>query len=544
MKKSIIIFLIILNSIFSYSQEKGQIEIINSNFIRTTAELGPSVKVLIGQVALHHDSTTMYCDSALYNTDLKKIDAFGDVEVQRLHNWDTIFMFGDTLHYDGNTKIAKVRQNVRLLQDTTELTTDFLDYDLNSKVGTYRNGGQIISGQDTLISNIGYFYSNTKDAFFKTNVQVYSSKANIFTDTLKHNIDSRISYLLGPSEIENDSTYIFAEFGRYDYNEGRAYISKRSKIITGEHSISADSLFYDRKQGYGLGFGNVEIIDTVQNIILKGQYGEFFEDAQLSMMTDSALFMEIDGRDTLWMHSDTLLSYMDTLYDDVDTLAFRMVFAYNHVKLFKEDLQLKCDSLVYTQLDSLLMLFGEPVIWSEQNQLNAQYVELFMSKNNPKEMFMFDSAYISEMIDTGQFNCVKSQFVHVWFKRQDVDKVLVIGDVDANYYLMDDSDSSMIGLGVLHCDSMNIFLDSSKIELLVPFNNPTGKIFPPDQIPSGVENIPGFVWQESYRPRNKHEIFIWKREKPTITDNEEEDEDSIGNNEETDDDYNDKKKPD
>ncbi len=512
MKQITILSIILFISNIFFAQEQKQIEIINANFIRTTSDLGPDVKVLVGQVALHHDSTTMYCDSALYNTVEKKIDAFGDVEIQRLHNWDTIYLLGDTMHYDGNTKMAKVRQNVELLQDTTVLTTNFLDYDLNEKIGTYRHGGRIISGQDTLISQNGYFYSETKDAFFKTNVQIYSSKAKIFTDTLKHNIDSRISYILGASEIISDSTYLFAEFGRYDYNQNRAYISRRSKIVSGEHSIEADSLFYDRKFGFGFGFKNVVITDTIQKMILKGNYGEFYENTKMSMMTDSAVFIEIENKDTLWMHSDTLLSYVDTLFDDVDTLAFRMVFAYNHVKLYKENLQLKCDSLVYSQLDSLLMLFGEPVIWSEQNQLSAQYIELFMSQNNPKEMFMYDSAYIAENIDSGKFNNVKSKFVHAWFKNKNVEKVQVIGNIDAIYYLIDDSDSSDIGLGILHCDSMNIFFDDSQIKMLVPFNKPTGKIYPPDKIPVGQEITPGFIWYYNCRPSNSKEIFIWKKE--------------------------------
>ncbi|MEA1973641.1 MAG: OstA-like protein, partial [Candidatus Cloacimonadota bacterium] len=510
--------------------EKKEIEIINSNFIRTTAELGPNIKVLVGQVALHHDSTTMYCDSALYNIELKLIDAFGDIEIQRLHNWDTIYLFGDTLHYNGNTKIAKVRQNVKLLQDTIQLTTDFLDYDLNKKVGTYHNGGRIISGTDTLISKNGYFYSNTKDVFFKTNVQVYSNRAKIFTDTLKHNISSRISYLLGPSEIYSDSNRIYAEFGRYDYNQNRAYLSGRSQIETGEHIIIADSLYYDRDAGYGLGFKNVMIIDTIQNIILKGNYGEFYEDAQLSMMTDSAVFIEIDTPDTLWLHSDTILSYVDTLFDEADTLAFRMVFAYNHVKLYKQDLQLKCDSLVYTQLDSLLMLFGDPIIWSEESQLNAMYIQLFMSKNSPKEMFMFDSAYVSEKVDSMKFNTIKSNFVHVWFKQNTVDKIHVKGNVNATYYMIEDSDSSDIGLGVLHCDSMNIFLEDSKIDLLVPYNEPVGNVYPPDDIPSEKKSVSGFIWLDMYRPKNKDDIFIWKEKKTSENNDIDETKDDIEEN--------------
>ena len=520
MKNIIFIAILLSFSISFYAQNEKGIEIINSNFVRSNAELRPGVQVLVGQVAFTDDSITMYCDSALYNPKLQLVDAFGNIEIQRLHNWDTIYLFGDTLHYDGNTKIAKVRQSVKLLQDTTELTTDFLDFNVGTKVGTYHNGGRIISGTDTLISKNGYYYSNTKDAFFKTDVQVNSSRAKIFTDTLKHNIQSRISYLLGPSEIYSDSSYIYAEFGRYDYNENKAYLSGRSMIESGEHTIVADSLFYDRDKGYGLGFNNVMITDTVQNIILKGNYGEFYEEAQLSMMTDDAVFIEIDAPDTLWLHSDTILSYIDTLYDEADTLAFRMVFAYNHVKMYKEDLQLKCDSLVYTQLDSLLMLFGDPIIWSDESQLNAMFIQLFMSKNSPKEMFMFDSAYVSENIDSAKFNTIKSDFVQVWFKQNTVDKIHVKGNVDANYFMIDDTDSSNIGLGILHCDSMNIFLEDSKIDLLVPYNQPIGNIYPPNDIPPGKETIPGFMWLDKFRPKNKDDIFVWKEEKNEKTTND------------------------
>jgi len=511
MKKIYHILLFLFLFINLTAQNKGMIEFINSNKVFVTKEYGPDIRFCVGEVAFQHDSATIYCDSAALNLKLNKVDLFGGVEIQKLYGYyDTIFLFGDTIHYDGDLKLAKVRKKVKLVQDTSVLTTNFLDFDLNTNVGKYFNGGRVISGQDTIISRVGYYYSNTKDVFLKGNVKVFSAKAKIFTDTLKHNMDSRISYILGPSEIYSDSTYIFGEFGRYDYNENRAYLSGRSKIESGEHIIEADSLFFDKKTGFGVGIGNVSIIDTIQNLILKGNYGEYFRDSQMSMMTDSAIFMEIDGTDTLWLHSDTLLSYIDTLFDYTDTVPFRMLFAYNHVKIYKKDLQLKTDSLVYSQLDSLLMLFGRPVIWSEKSQLNSEYAELYMSNNNPREMLMFDSAYIAEKFDTTKFNVVKSSFVHAWFRKKTVYKVQVTKNVNTLYYLQDDADSSIIGVGVLECDSMIIYIDSSKIDLLVPYKNPIGNLYPPDKVPTGKNSIPGFIWFEENRPRRKEDVFIWK----------------------------------
>ncbi len=551
MKTVKIILILVVLPIFLQGQDKKKIEFINANRFFTIAELGPSIKIFVGEVVLEHDSTTMYCDSALYDTDLKKVDAFGEIEIQRLHNYDTIFLYGDTLHYNGQTKIAKVRDNVVMEQDTTVLTTDILDYDLNTKYGKYSEGGQIISGDDTINSVYGYYYAQTKDVFFKKDVVVRSKKAKVYTDTLKHNMDTRISYLLGPSEIYNDTNYIYAEYGRYDYNENRAYLSKRSLVKSGEHSIMADSLFYNRDLGYGKGFGNVVITDTIQNMILKGHYGEFYESGQKSFMTDSAVFIEIDEPDTLWLHSDTLTSYIDTLFDDVDTIPYRMLFAYNHVKMFKENLQLRCDSLVYSQLDSVLKLFGNPFIWSEQQQLYAQYIELYMSKNNPKELFMYDSTFMAEKIDSGKFNIIKGDFVHAWFKGKSVNRVREVGNIDALYYMQDDKDSTIIiGIGVLECDSMNIFLEDSKIDILIPYIEPSGIIYPPDKIPPSKKTLPGFIWLEAHRPKNKYDIFNWTdiEKENTLIDQTSEDEDiednEDENNQNTDEGENDEQKND
>lgn len=517
MKPKYIIFfstlLILLNTSIIIKAQNNTIQFINANRFFTTEELGPDIKVFVGEVAFQDDSATLYCDSATYNTRLDKVDLFGQVEIQRFYGfYDTIFLFGDTIHYDGKTKIALVRKHVKLIQDTSILTTNFLDYDMNNNIGKYFNGGKIVTGEDVITSERGYYYANTKDVFFKQNVIAKSSKAKILTDTLKHNLETRISYILGPSEIFSDSTYIYGEFGRYDYIENKAYLSKKSLIKSGEHTIMADSLFYDRKIGFGRGIGNVFITDTIQNLILTGNYGEFHKNNQMSLMTGKALFMEIDGKDTLWLHGDTLLSYVDTLFDYTDTIPFRILFAYNHVKLFKNDLQLKTDSLVYTQLDSLLMLFGTPVIWSDKSQLKAEYTELYMSQNKPKEMFMYDSAYMAEQFDSTKFNVIKSKYVHALFRNNTVYKVEVSINVDALYHLQDDSDSTLLGIGVLHCDSMCVFIDSSQIQLMVPYKQPKGNIYPPDKVPAGKESIPGFIWFNEYRPRNKEEIFIWKRE--------------------------------
>ena len=87
-------------------------------------------QILVGNVVFRHDEAMMYCDSAYFYEKSNSLDAFGHV---RFEQGDTLQGFGDLLYYDGNTKMARLRKNVRLIhgkeaENPTLLTTDSLNY--------------------------------------------------------------------------------------------------------------------------------------------------------------------------------------------------------------------------------------------------------------------------------------------------------------------------------------------------------------------------------------------------------------------------------
>ena len=54
----------------------------------------------------------------------------------------------------------------------------------------------------------------------------------------------------------------------------------------------------------------------------------------------------------------------------------RILKAYYKVKIFRTDLQVMCDSLVYVEADSAFDFYGEPVLWSDENQLTASHIRI------------------------------------------------------------------------------------------------------------------------------------------------------------------------
>jgi len=119
---------------------------------------------LIGHVRFTHEGAIMYCDSAYFYGETNSLDAFSRIHINQA---DTVNLYGDFLHYDGHTRIAEIRRNVRLIGKNTTLTTGALDFDLGKNVGYYTNHADIVSGDNKLNSMQGYYYANQEMYYFR-----------------------------------------------------------------------------------------------------------------------------------------------------------------------------------------------------------------------------------------------------------------------------------------------------------------------------------------------------------------------------------------
>ncbi len=512
-KNKIFIVFFILASFFAVAQEEkdtAAIEIINANTIFHTEELPPGVNVLLGEVELYHDSATMYCDSAILDQKNRIFNAFGNVHIVKLRNSDTIELWGDTLYYDGIKKFAKIRSNVVLRKDTTTLFTDSLDYDMQTNIGKYFYKGLTINGKDSLSSRLGYLYADEDLLFFKDSVVIKNPRFKILTDTMKYDINRSVSYFFGPTEIFSDTNYLYAEFGYYDSERNLASVSRNAYFLSGPNKLFADSIFYNRNTGWGEGFGNVKIIDTAEMLFLFANYGKLNEKTQYSLITDSALFMYVYDADTLWLHSDTLISQLDTIYEDIDTSLNRKIFAFHHVKIFRRDIQVKCDSMVSESRDSVLKLYGRPVIWSDSNQVVANYAELYFYNQAPDYLYLKDSVFFSQMVDSLHFNQVKASLAEGWFKGNYLSRLLALEKIKVLYFILNDANKPY-AIATLETDTMWVYLKKSVISLVVPLGKSNGELIPPKEATSLFLN--GFEWYDYFRPMKPEDVFIWRKEK-------------------------------
>jgi len=529
--KLIILLVFILNFInLSFSQSVKKIQIVNANSIDYDENtLGKDIKRLKGNVEFKHENALMFCDSAYFNTNNNTVKAFSNIH---FNQGDSINLYGDYFYYDGNTKLAKVRNNVRLENNSAVLSTDSLNFDRKTNIGYYFEKGTIKDTNNTLTSLSGYYHSDTKDFIAIDSVKLVNKRYTMISDTLKYNTDTKISSFFGPTTIVSDTNLIYCENGWYNTNTDISQFNKNAYLKSKNTKISGDSLFYNRNLGIGKAFNNVTIIDTSQKIILKGNIGKYTENPQTSFITDSALFMQYDNTDTLFLHGDTLhyklvknFIHLDSLKIDssgskikIDTIfytkidSFKLLQAYNKVKLYKSDFQAKCDSLIYSFKDSTIEMFTNPIIWSDKNQLTADFIKLFTIKNHPHKINLKGNSFIISKEDSIRFNQIKGKNMIGYFKTDSLYKVDVEGNGESIYFPKDDSDTSnieLIGVNHVESSSMIIYLTNNKPNKIIFNIKPKGILNPINYVPKDQLILKNFIWLDYIRPKKVSDIFFW-----------------------------------
>ncbi len=481
---------------------KTKVYLEHANTLSFDQAQNPDAQVLVGEVCFRHDSSYMYCDSAYFFEKSNSLEAFSHV---RMEQGDTLFVYGDYLHYNGDTQIAHLRDNVRMENGQVTLFTDSLNYERISNIGYYFEGGMIVDSLNQLSSFYGQYSPATKLAIFNDSVRLENPDFTLYSDTLHYQTDTKLATILGPSVIVSDSGTVRTSLGWYDTEQNKALLLDRSTIESGNRILSGDSIAYDRNSGFGEVFGNMCLQDTLQQVMLEGQYGFYNEKTEYAFATDSARFLEYSQGDTLYLHADTL--QMETV--DPDT---REVKAFHGVRFFRSDLQGVCDSMLFNTRDSVLYLFTEPVVWNEQYQLYGDTILIYLNDSTIDFAHVRQFAFAIQQVDSVSFNQLKGTDLKAYFDGKSVRQIDVSGNAESIFYPLE-NDGSMVGMNQTQSGYLSIWVKENKLERLKIWPNPEGTMTPIPDLRPEQKLLKDFYWFDYLRPQDKDDIYQVKKRK-------------------------------
>jgi lipopolysaccharide export system protein LptA len=492
-----------------FSQKVRKIKYI-ADEVSHSATINPDIDRLIGHATFKDslNATIMYCDSAYFHTTNDDIDAFGNIRVVPMSG--NTSLSGNIMHYNSAERTAEINGNVVLVDDKTTLTTQTIFYNLPTGVATYPTKGTIVTPDLKIVSDHGAYNRNTKESFFKKNVVVTNPDGIIHTDTMNYNTVTKIVDFLGPTIMTTDKDSIYCEKGWY--NRGteissfrqNAWLKQKGSIVKG------DTLYYERRTGLGKGFGHVEMLDTTNNMIIRGNFANMNRPRQSAIVTKNAYMIQVENKkDSLYLHSDTIRSGI--FVENTDT--FKFVKAYHHVRFFRTDLQGKCDSMFYSFKDSTLQLIKDPVIWAEGMQLRSENVTIFIKNQTMDHMDMTNSAFITQRQDSIRYNQIKGRNMTGYFKNNEIYKMVVKGNGQSLYFAKEDSTNEITGIMKTESSEITMFMKDKKLQKINYIQTVSGTFHPPFELSGNDLLLKDFIWLETIRPKTWKDIFEWQEVK-------------------------------
>ena len=472
----------------------------HADLLTYNAMINPDFQILSGNVRFRHENAYLYCDSAHFFPKSNSLYAFGNVHMEQ---GDTLFLYGAWLFYDGNTQLAMVREKVRLENRKVTLFTDSLNYDRVSNIAYFFDGGLLVDETNKLSSEYGQYSPDTKIADFQHNVKLVHPKFVMTNQELKYNTASGVASIMCPTNIVADSGFIYSDNGWYNTRNDKSRLFHRSYIINNHRHLIADTLHYDKKNGTGEAFGNVILTDTTQQITLTGNHGYSNEKTNYALLTQHALMVEHSSKDTLYLHADTLISNRDSIYNAVT--------AFHGVRFYRTDFQGICDSLYYSTRDSVLSFYDKPVLWSDQQQLTGETMDLYTKNKKPDILHIQKAAMvISQEVDSLGLDTYYDQSsgkdLKAYFDSGQVVRVDIKGNAETVYLPRGDY-HAIIGLNRLEASSLTLFMEDKKMKKIIFLNKPKGKFYPLAKLEPEARYLKNFSWQDKIRPTGPLDVF-------------------------------------
>ena len=97
------------------------------------------------------------------------------------------------------------------------------------------------------------------------------------SERLDYFTESNEAYLYGNSRIKGETYTVLCERGFYDMEREKGIFKQNATLFYDNKIIKGDSLYFESDRNYAAATKNISIIDTLNNSIITGHFGEIFK---------------------------------------------------------------------------------------------------------------------------------------------------------------------------------------------------------------------------------------------------------------------------
>ncbi len=464
--------------------------------------------------------------------------------------------------YDSKLKKFTFNEDVNMFTDSIFVKTKDLVYESDLNLATFGHATDAWKDENMLSSNRGWYDRGRELFFFTDKVHVMSEDQEGWCDSLFFHRSTSDIEMLGNAQVTDTTRNVFALAGRIEYLDtlSKVTLTRDPAVISQTEEqdgavdtvyLGADKLVYFTQMMFQVDSLAVEEsmkrleeldVDPVGEFRKKAAE-EAAKAAEEAAMNDPNLaakkqakeqkakaskptaakkqpsVQEEEDEDESTAVSDSLsvsdslavtdsLAVADTIAVEPPKDSTRIGFleALKNVRIYKKNMQVVCDSLVYSDLDSLARLFLDPVVWQESNrQYSADSITVVVKGGAMDKASLMSNAFITIQEDTAHFNQIKGTEMLAFFdEKGGLKRFDVLGGASALFYI--EENESLATVNKTDSKMLSATFKDGNIQRIHYYDQPKNDGYPVVQLSREDRQLKGFSWQPERRPADRNAV--------------------------------------
>lgn len=532
-KDSIFMFCDTARVIGNTLRANGNVIIVQHDTIRVFADSlyfngDSSLAYLYEEVVMENGQKKLYTDILIYDTkakiasyqdtaimvqeenSLQSVRGFYNVNTEQAFFYEDVYIEGkdmqmraDSMSYLTAAQRAIFLGPTRIKQIDRDIYCESGFYDMDDKVALFEDNAQYIEPDSEANADRIKYEGVTGDIRLEGDAY-YRNKDDVGTgNTIVYNEKTEKAELTGNARFRNKKSDVKGERISYDKITEAFKVKGKAFISDPPYLIEAESIDYDKVTNMALADYKVVWQDTSAGISIISDHLEYQEaTGHVKATNDNGkpIMRNVSDQDTLYMSAETLMTFNEYVVDSLGTIDTLKYFTANKdVKILKSNLQAICDSLVYSDIDSLFVLLKDPVVWSDTSQVTGDTIEIYLANDDVDHMEVFPKAFMANSPDLIYFNQISGKRISTSFLEGQLHTMTVVGNARSLYYMIDEFDA-YLGVNNTECSKIRFGFADKELDYIKFYTDPRSEILPMRGTDHESIKLEGFKWRMDEKP--------------------------------------------
>ncbi len=452
--------------------------------------------------------------------------------------------------YDSKAKLFVFNDQVNMYLDTTFVKTSRLEYRSDLSTAYFGYNTDMWQDDKMLSAHDGWYDRNKEVFFFRRRVHVLSTDQETWADSLYYFRDRNDAELLGNVELMDTTRNVYALAGRIQYSDtlSQVRMTRDPAImsITEENGVR-DTLYLGGDLLLLRGIPRCDIPEEWKKDAEKriqdlsgDPVMEYRKKAAEEAAKAAKEAAEKNGQNqkppqggskppqdsqppkppqdetppappappapSAPKDTSALSAPADTLAPPKDTTKINFLWGSKRIRMFRRNMQMVADSLTYSDLDSLVRLYKNPIFYNEGNR---QYVgdSIFVVVKNQQmqRAHLLSNAFITIEEAPKCYDQIRGTEMVAYFDSTNaLTRFDALGGASSIFFL--EEDGVLATVNKVESKMIYATFKDGDLDHLYYYENPKNDGYPSVQLPDDERTLKGFRWEPEQRPQSPRDV--------------------------------------